>query len=76
MKNIQVSTMFMLLLLLFAAGKEVTAMGLPGKTCTSTIKLAGCKNDNCLKLCKQTHGESIYVKGACFGDGCLCLHLC
>ncbi|EOY10215.1 Uncharacterized protein TCM_025569 [Theobroma cacao] len=56
MKNIQVSAIFMLLLLLYAAGKEVMAKNPPGKTCAETIKLAGCKNDNCLKLCKQTHG--------------------
>ncbi|EOY10216.1 Uncharacterized protein TCM_025570 [Theobroma cacao] len=55
----------MLLLLLYAAGKEVMAKNPPGKTCADAIKLAGCKNDYCLKLCKQTYGDNIYVKGAC-----------
>ncbi|OMP14260.1 S locus-related glycoprotein 1 binding pollen coat [Corchorus olitorius] len=72
MKKIQVSAIFMLLVLLFAAvGKEATAQ----QICTDPINISDCTNAKCLGECQRKHGPE--ATGVCPNTiRCLCSYPC
>ncbi|KAK8589287.1 hypothetical protein V6N12_023690 [Hibiscus sabdariffa] len=71
MKSFKMYATIFMLVLLFAAGKEVAATE---KLCHSTHSLEGCKNDICTRECIIIHGNG--AEGACVGPPGMTWHTC
>ncbi|KAL4340289.1 hypothetical protein GQ457_08G006030 [Hibiscus cannabinus] len=74
MKSFQAYVILGMLVLLFAAGKEMVAAGEIRHSCTEPIMMSPCKKDVCMTTCKNKHGHKAF--GICFGGGCLCTYPC